>query len=62
MGRVIGKNKKMLAAYVTFALMGMSLSGQTMAAAGTTDEVYALPDVVVVFIYLLSDSIFHCRL
>ena len=27
--------------------MGMSLSGQTMAAAGTTDEVYALPDVVV---------------
>ena len=47
MGRVIGKNKKMLAAYVTFALMGMSLSGQTMAAAGTTDEVYALPDVVV---------------
>ena len=28
MGRVIGKNKKMLAAYVTFVLMGMSLSAK----------------------------------
>lgn len=41
------KDKKVLAIYVTLALMGTTLGSQSVWAAESNDEVYILPDVVV---------------
>lgn len=41
------KNKKVMTMYVTLALVGTTLGSQTVWAAASDEEVYALPDIVV---------------